>query len=118
MKKIPDRELIALAAKAADIKPPASPYEGTIDTSGAFVYYDDCEGKTWHSWNPLANDGDAFRLSVSLGMRVHQMPGFGCDSVICAADGGWAQESYGTDRLVATRRAITRAAAEIGRALS
>jgi hypothetical protein len=114
--KTSDRELIALAARAAGIKPPASPYEGTIDTSGAFVYYDDCEGKTWHTWNPLINDRDAFRLAVHIGLIVN------APSVIGeVAEATFYEikisEPVGSDRYAATRRAIVRAAAEIGREL-
>jgi hypothetical protein len=105
-----DKDLIRLAVKAMVAQGFKTGLYRTVDEAAADI----CKSGTF---NPLVNDADAFRLSVSLGMRVHQMPGFGCDSVICAADGGWAQEPYGTDRLAATRRAATRAAAEIARTL-
>ena len=75
--------------------------------------------KSWHgnesymrgfmsTWNPLTNDGDALRLAVQLGFVVepgkcwhsHHGPAFGEDVL-----GGV---------MAATRRAIVRAAAEIG----
>ena len=68
-------------------------------------------------WNPLSDDGDALRLAVKLGIRIRPMPGFGDDCVLCSADhkNAWAQEPFANDPLAATRRAIVRAAAEIGR---
>jgi hypothetical protein len=54
-------------------------------------------------WNPLTNDGDAFRLMVKC------LPFY----TVC-----YSREDYeacNQDGLAATRRAIVRAAAEIGR---
>ena len=104
-----DRELLELAAKA---------------------YLD----KSWHgneaymrgfmsTWNPLADDGDALRLAVKLGMvidaRYTQQEAFRYNRVTF-----WSTPSRGEhisfedvemEPLAATRRAIVRAAAEIGR---
>ena len=65
-------------------------------------------------WNPLTDDGDALRLAVSLRIDVH----YG-DSVV-VAERVFPQEvgvakAFDGDILAATRRAIVRAAAEIGR---
>ena len=93
---ITDKKLLELAAKAAGM---------TIEThyvdGGASVW----EGERHHSdwipdWNPLDDDGDALRLAVQLKMWTHS--GMGC----------FQNEP---DPYAATRRAIVRAAAEIGR---
>jgi hypothetical protein len=98
-----DRELLELAAKAAGIKHPG----GEHCINGPAVW--DCEALRW--WRPLTDDGDALRLAVRLGFTVepgrcwhsHYGPAFGEDVL----DG----------ELKSTRRAIVRAAAEIGRAM-
>ena len=89
-----DRELLERAAKAAGIElewdgPPAN---------WRPMYY---QGKTYHGWNPLADDGDALRLAVKLGLWEPVM--FGHRTEI-APDG---------DIYAATRRAIVRAAAAL-----
>lgn len=102
-----DRELLELAAKAAGI-------EGEW-TEWDHVYGDyrengiDYGGRTL--WNPLADDGDALRLAATLGMWVH----IGKWHVsIC---GHYVEETCRKDPCAATRRAIVRAAAEIGRSM-
>ena len=121
-----DRELLELAAKAAGysfkwfkvkqwkkMKSRIGPYRycnGTIEVYGHH-----------HSkpWNPLADDGDAFRLAVNLGMTIitngdmHVSAGFlltngpiECQSVTAELD-----------KQAATRRAIVIAAASIGCAM-
>ena len=62
-------------------------------------------------WNPLTDDGDALRLAVKLGICY-----FDGDLAVCfGADGRNITEPFGIDPYAATRRAIVRAAAEIGR---
>ncbi len=61
-------------------------------------------------WNPLADDGDALRLAVKLRMLVE------LDSYHAMADGCVEDLAGGQDPFAATRLAIVRAAAEIGRA--
>ena len=66
-------------------------------------------------WNPLTNDGDALRLAVTLNMcvtsfRDEQMVGY-----VISGKGYNVHEAPGTDPYAATRRAIVRAAAEIGK---
>jgi len=96
-----DRELLEDAAKAAGIY-------YWIDAD-AVVTHSDTPGST-REWNSLTNDGDAFRLGVKLGMRVTPRTAW--------ADGfdGFT-DSFGADDCAATRRAITRAAAEIGKGM-
>jgi len=95
-----DKELLELAAKAAG-----------MDGLGLFWNERlkclwDAEGFTF---DPLEDDGDALRLAVKLvlGIRFY-------------IDGVGVGESYemnNADPHAATRRAIVRAAAEIGRAM-
>ena len=71
-------------------------------------------------WNPLTDDGDAFRLAVKLGVGVEPeyKDEFGVLlSYASIPNGGVFIEDHGEDRYAATRRAIVRAAAEIGRAM-
>jgi hypothetical protein len=88
-----DRELLELAAKAAGIDP-------------------NWDGLYWQ-WNPLTDDGDALRLAVKL---RHFRVGLG----ECIGRGAYshiAMLESGPDPDAATRRAITRAAAEIGKGM-
>jgi hypothetical protein len=68
-------------------------------------------------WNPLTDDGDALRLAVKLGLSIQQgtykvavesIPQEGDEYFGCT-------ESFNNDQYAATRRAIVRAAAEIGK---
>lgn len=92
-----DRELLELAAKAAG-----------IEDLGAYGHM------TGRDWNPLTNDGDALRLAVKLGfqldLRDPATRTFGAPS-------GAIDEHHRKDPYTATRRAIVRAAAEIGRTM-
>ena len=104
-----DRELLELAAKAAGIVPPL-PDEGCIDNDGGFSFYEDCEGKRWNTWNPMKNNSDALCLAVRLRMNIEVT-----DSETFACSFGNHAEKHGSDPMAATRRAIVRAAAEIGK---
>jgi hypothetical protein len=101
-----DKELLELAAKAIGL-----PERGWMGP--AFMYVKD---NTFTEWNPLTDDGDALRLAVKLGMQI---------TIILDGDDGnhspktmvdWATEEHLNDPYAATRRAITRAAAQIGKA--
>ena len=101
-----DKELLELAAKAAgieldwDVPPNASPWRMTgvgEDRGPADI------------WNPLTDDGDALRLAVKLGLGIR----FYLDGV----GAGEEYEMNHEDPFLATRRAIVRAAAEIGRGM-
>ena len=102
-----DQELLELAAKAAGHNVRHVLANGGLDI-----------GADWEPWNPLADDGDALRLAVKLGIDVTHKA-FGDDEVMTSASedqfDGWFTEPYGADRLAATRRAIVRAAAEMVR---
>lgn len=107
-----DRELLELAAKAAGIELRWHP-------DGA-AYADVRAPGYWGVWNPLEDDGDALRLAVKLQLQV--TPGtYNKDEFSAYKAGrGEASERCNTlqDEYAATRRAITRAAAEIGKAMS
>ena len=100
-----DRELLELAAKAA----------------GGFVYVEnmgwieqDEHGNRGSWWNPLGDDGDALRLAVKLGMCVEVLS----DQKVVFVDALYIIElPLGDDHYAATRRAIVRAAAEIGKGM-
>jgi hypothetical protein len=87
-----DREMLELAAKAAGEWPSPEPFEHVLSR-----------------WTPLTDDGDALRLAVRLRMNVDWES---ADCVWCDNEGGTVE---GDDPYAATRRAIVRAAAAIGR---
>ena len=95
-----DREMLELAAKAAGIEH----LSGEYYVSGPELW--DIERKRW--WRPLTNDGDALRLAVQLGFSVE--PGRCWHSQYGPAFG----EDVLGGVMAATRRAIVRAAAQIG----
>ena len=106
-----DRELLELAAKAAGID--VRWYQGDC-----LRVADKCNGFAG-KWNPITDDGDALRLAVKLKFHVGINPG---NKVFCTptySDKPTVFESCerdgAQDPLAATRRAIVRAAAEIGR---
>jgi hypothetical protein len=97
-----DKELLELAYKAF--------------MNGAILTHDKDMSKRW---NPLTNDGDALRLAVKLNFDVV----FDFDRVMAVYGNGYSKEEYfyelpePTDRYAATRRAIVRAASEIGKGM-
>ena len=104
-----DRELLELAAKAAGLVigfSKTSPEQGR-----PYVWNDEKKKGRW--WNPIENDGDALRLAVSLRLSP-MMRTLGCDTTDLNGTAG-AYEKWGGNPYAATRRAIVRAAAEIGR---
>lgn len=97
-----DRELLEMAARAV---------KHEIDTIDA-----EHDPDHWECWNPLLDDGDALRLAVSLRLDISDrddgievMSWSGRPLQVIEADNG--------DRNACTRRAIVRAAAEIGRSM-
>jgi hypothetical protein len=106
-----DRELLEAAAKAAGLKIHAARQaerdEEGCANSGLWIV----NGST--CWNPLTDDGDALRLAVACGLVVDtSRPSAGPPFYSHV----FAQMDF-TDRHAATRRAIVRAAAEIGRSM-
>lgn len=106
-----DRELLELAAKAAG-------YTVDYDATDGRWHIEDIPGahaSIWRRWNPLADDGDALRLAVRLGIPLEQSMQGG-ESRGCLIDVVWRIyiEANG-DPYAATRRAIVIAASTIGR---
>ncbi|WP_241145625.1 hypothetical protein [Achromobacter xylosoxidans] len=106
-----DRELLELAAKAAD---------------DGIVFYGECwRAQSGREWNPLLDDGDALRLRVRLRISIDHNHSAdqqrwvaadrngceGCYSPVSAVE----DEFEENERPAATRRAIVRAAAAIGK---
>ena len=108
-----DRELLEAAAKAAGLDLQHKPlFSGDAEPG----YYDYSGGTPkWTWWNPLTDDGDAFRLAVRLNLLLMPYPDDNAVRVT-RLDQPDTIVSWGTppDALAATRRAIVRAAAEIG----
>ena len=98
-----DRELLELAAKASG--------ELTSSWYGNDAYFDGVLSR----WNPLEDDGDALRLAVKLRMSVSSW-GAGAAAIVDVNNlAPVVEPHYGDDPDRATRRAIVRAAAEIGK---
>jgi hypothetical protein len=104
-----DRELLEQAAKAAGLEWLA--FNEEVERR-MYVRELGVSGCAWF-WDPLTDDGDALRLAVRLGIDI-----FGSvDARFCEWGGGTTSEPCGNDPDAAQRRAIVRAAAEIGRAM-
>ena len=101
-----DREMLELAAKAAEIT--GYRYSESFQSMANWNESDGGWFDAYCLWNPLEDDGDAMRLAVKLGFVVepgkcwhsHYGPAFGEDVLMGV--------------MAAARRAIVRAAAEIG----
>ena len=104
-----ERTLLSFAAKAAGILLAHWNDGGECYSSGpGFILPSNA------IWNPLADDGDALRLAVKLGLTLV----IESDMVFCRnqrSDKAFCER--GSDRNAATRLAIVRAAAEIGKAM-
>lgn len=82
-----ERELLELSAKACGLEEAKMRIE-------------------FNQWNPLTDDGDALRLAVKLNLLTTE----------CVEDWKWCTDkTEHADVCASYRRAITRAAAEIGR---
>lgn len=111
-----DREMLELAAKAAGYK------TAMMDKGYDFLQLCVVDGAGFNNdevWSPLDDDGDALRLAVKLKMRI------GIDAipvgyVVVISDDKFRPDTHErieNDAEAATRRAIVRAAAEIGKAM-
>jgi len=135
-----DAELIELAAKAAAINAVKDPSGVWRDCTGMPPAFNILDVKPW---NPLTNDGDALQLAVKLNMKINITFGYVevqfeedvHGSFVRSGIVDWSRKqagkpvkppeqreniaaafvSAGIDKNEATRLAIVRAAAEIGR---
>ena len=106
-----DRELLELAAKAAGMC--GHTYGNSFCER---VGNDLC--KADHLWNPLTDDGDVLRLAVKLSINVFYRENINGVFVIADREGiKFCPELLSNDPYAATRRAIVRAAAEIGKGM-
>jgi hypothetical protein len=96
-----DRELLELASKACGLEEAKMRIE-------------------FNQWNPLEDDGDALRLAVKLGLILGTYAHYVTVDLLSPNDRietitVWHSQT--NDPYAATRRAIVRAAAEIGRSM-
>jgi hypothetical protein len=100
-----DKELLELAAKAANYELASTKDGYPLWVNGVGI------------WNPLTDDGDALRLAVKLKIAISV--DFDRVDVAITESIGATEYLYElpspTDPYAATRRAIVRAAAEIGK---
>lgn len=112
-----DRELLELAARAAGIKARWFKVNQWRQVGGNRMQTgrDDVFG-THHRkpWNPLTDDGDALRLAVTLDLLVDICRDHTC---VCSETVDPILQVQGKEKGEATRRAIVRAAAEIGKSM-
>ena len=103
-----DRELLELAAKAYFDDAVVEKY---VESENYLVVNDITSGTRFA---PLTDDGDALRLAVKIGMELDiYEPRIAVRTNI----GSKVLEEFKDDPYAATRRAIVRAAAEIGRTM-
>ena len=129
-----DRELLEQAAKAAGYE-----IQGKVEKmiaehghyAGGFVITNNRGGSS--AWNPLTDDGDALRLAIKLHLEIISVYFYGSENcqrptTIRRSGGGMTEDlivSFPTytesfeqyDPYAATRRAIVRAAAEVGKSV-
>ncbi len=110
-----DRELLELAAKAAGIEVTRSRLEDPLNRDMLVENSVRNGGQRLGPWNPLDDDGDALRLTVKLGLTVAQLMYNREVEVNCYDETVFVYQFHEPDPYAATRRAIVRAAAAIGR---
>ena len=112
-----DRELLEWAAKAVGKPGVHQNWKDECGNLSQGIAVNGAPGRLW--WNPLTDDGDALRLAVDLRLTISYERYDDTDYVVatpphthqgydCAVD---------QDPRSATRRAIGRAAAAVGKAL-
>jgi hypothetical protein len=107
-----DKALLELAAKAAGYSTSKYWHNDGIHCGTEYEYTDGP-----HGWNPLTDDGDALRLAVKLGISIHYVAADDGKTLIgVLVNDCELEEINEIDICKAARRAITRAAAELGKA--
>ncbi|WP_081085813.1 hypothetical protein [Burkholderia cepacia] len=113
-----DRELLEAAARAAGMVV-VSDYDGAT-----WAHLADEHPEQAARWNPLDDDGDALRLAVKFGLNIDVHRGSSVDGWPCVEVRGYVhrrlltvEHAQDNDASLAdaTRRAIVRAAVEIGK---
>lgn len=114
-----DKELLLLAAKAVGYN---LTFEWEGNGSDTLSYQereipciDNPEGAEYGTieWNPLTDDGDAFRLAASLNLKVDTV---GRIWIAGASNNDfYFFEVFGPDKMAYIRRAIINVAAELGK---
>ncbi len=99
-----DQELLELAAKAAGIEVVRTRLDDPMNRDFLIKGTARNIAHDMGPWNPLTEDGDALRLAVKLRVDINE-----------ARDWYFTDAEYDADPYAATRRAIVRAAAEIGK---
>ena len=118
-----DRELLEMAAKAAQIVTMETTSE--VEAMAGLRYWDDVACMSV-MWNPLVNDGDALRLAVRLGLQIQPYPLYAETKYAVLSHKGILVDGepkythgfscvYEGDPEGATRRAIVLAAADVGK---
>lgn len=107
-----DRELVELAAKSSGHE--------IIGWCAGRLGKDWAELSDTSKWNPLEDDGDAFRLACSLGLIVYPvartMTGAACSAVADVNGGRLSEAGHASlDVRAATRLAIVYAAAMLAK---
>lgn len=105
-----DRQLLELAARALGAR-----FEEVDGEGYGNLHFDD--GTVVYAWNSLAFNGDTFELQVTLRMDVRVGKQNHTVTVGWGTGLRCVEEVFGSDDYVAARRAVTRAAAEIGKAM-
>ena len=122
-----DKELLELAAKAAGIELKINKvtpcYHGEPNFESLRRTHSLGRKSDWIVWNPLTDDGDALRLAVKLNLDITHSwsivngdDNYPMASVHVSRNGeNFIYELKESDPYAATRRAVVRAAAEIGK---
>lgn len=106
-----NRELLELAAKAAGFV-----NQGYCEVG--FLFTGTGESGAFYKWNPLTDDGDALQLLMELLQYGIELRFEKTNTLVGVGIGPfWCEEVAEPHPDVALRRAIVRAAAEIGKAI-
>lgn len=104
-------ELLELAAKAYGF------LNWTVIGNCLHIETGSQRGASGFLWNPFDNDGDALRLAVKLNIKIDIFP-WGANAGLWNTDldlGNYQSTALHPDHYSATRYAIVKAAAELGR---
>jgi hypothetical protein len=105
---IPTADLVLLERAARAI---GSERVEVVDGEG-YVNLHFADGSVVHSWNSLMFSGDALDLAVKRRLEIYI---YEQDTCVVSENSASISEQHGADAGAATRRAITRAAAEVGK---